>query len=515
MAKTFLNKKNNAKSTITDNPLTSGATTVNVQTGDGAKFPDAPFHATLYSSDPSSGEIVKVTAKSTDQLTIERAKEGTSAQEWAQGTKLELLMTAQLLNDFQTRTEIIVATDGSGDYNCDGSSDETEINEAITNLPSGGGIVHLKKGTYTIDGIISILKSGVTLEGEGPATIIKAANSSELNRLISVGDGGSASYSDICIKDLQVDGNGANQSSGNSSPIVIWGTDSYIHKRVTVKNCWLTGAKLDCLKMLKAEECIIDGNHFYDNTGTCIFNNHDYNTIVGNTSYNNGYFYYGSACNYTSITGNISNGDSYGIYISAGWRDAISGNIITSPSNYGISLFGSQRIAVAGNHIYGGSYGILLGNSSSITKYNVITGNTLAWQSTRAIALYAGSGGCVSNTVSGNSIYGPGQQGIYIYRSSYNTINGNTIDGVGRSATDSYDSILLTDDSATYSTYNVISNNNLHAQQTNKARYHIAENASGDDYNLVIGNICTDGVTGQIYLLGTNSVRGTNIPSSG
>lgn len=515
MAKTFLNKKNNAKSTITDNPLTSGATTVNVQTGDGSKFPDAPFHVTLYSSDPASGEIVKVTAKSTDQFTIERAKEGSSAQEWAQGTKLELLMTAQLLNDFQTRTEIVVATDGSGDYNCDGSSDETEINEAITNLPSGGGIVHLKKGTYTIDGIINILKSNVVLEGEGPATIIKAANSSELNRLIGVGNGGSVSYNDIYIRKLKVDGNGGNQTSGNSSPIVIWGTDSYLHKRITVENCWLTGAKLDCLKMLKSEECIIKNNRFYDNTGTAIFNNHDYNTITGNTSYNNGFFYYGSADNYTTLTGNVSNADGYGFYISSGWRDTISGNVVKSPTNYGFAMYGIQRIAITANHIYGGSYGIIIGNSSSITKYNCITGNTFAWQSTRAIAIYAGSGGCINNTISGNSIYGPGQQGIYVYRSSYNSITGNTIDGASRSTTNTYDSILLTDDGVTYSTYNVISSNNLQAQQTNKARYHIRENSSSDDYNLVIGNICKDGATAQISLQGTNSVRGTNIPSSG
>ena len=167
MAKTFLTKKNNAKSTITDNPLLLGATTLNVQTGDGAKFPAAPFHATLYSSDPASGEIVKITAKSTDQFTIVRAQEGTTAQQWAQGTKLELLVTAKLFDDFQTRTEIMVATDGSGDYNCDGTSDQTEINEAISNLPADGGIIRLKKGTYTISAAISILKSNVTLEGEG------------------------------------------------------------------------------------------------------------------------------------------------------------------------------------------------------------------------------------------------------------------------------------------------------------------------------------------------------------
>jgi parallel beta-helix repeat protein len=515
MAKTFLNKKNNAKSTITDNPLTSGSTTLNVQTGDGAKFPNAPFHATLYSSDPANGEIIKVTAKSTDQFTIERAKESTAAQEWAQGTKLELLMTAQLLNDFQTRTEIVVATDGSGDYNCDGSSDEDEINEAISNLPAGGGIVRLKQGTYTIDGIIEILKSNVTLEGEGPATVIKAGNASELNRLISIGNGGTTAYSDICIRKLKVDGNRDNQTSGNSSPIVIWGASGYEHKRITVENCWLTGAYLDCLKILEAQECVIKGNHFYNNTGTAIFNNHENNTIIGNVSYGNGYFYYGSACNYTTITGNVSMGDSYGVYISSGWRDAISGNIFDSFANYGIALFGSQRVAVNGNHVYGGSYGILIGNSSSITRYISIAGNTLAWQSTRAIALYAGSGGCVCNAVNGNAIYGSGQEAIYVYRSSYNTITGNAIDGSGRSSTNSYDSIILTDDGATYSTYNLISSNNIQAQQSSKARYHVRENSASDDYNLVIGNICKDGVSGQISLQGSNSVRGTNIPSSG
>jgi hypothetical protein len=161
MAKTFLTKKNNAKSTITDNPLLSGATVLNVQTGDGAKFPSAPFHATLYSSDPSVGEIVKVTTIATDQFTIERAKENTTAQQWPQGTRLELLVTAKLFDDFQTRTEVIVATDGSGDYNCDGTADQTEINEAISNLPSGGGIVRIKRGTYNLTGVVEIIKTNL------------------------------------------------------------------------------------------------------------------------------------------------------------------------------------------------------------------------------------------------------------------------------------------------------------------------------------------------------------------
>ncbi|RLE69521.1 MAG: hypothetical protein DRJ45_06545, partial [Thermoprotei archaeon] len=44
---------------------------------------------------------------------------------------------------------VYVARDGSGDYNCDGEDDQIEINQAIAYINSiGGGIVHLKNGTF-------------------------------------------------------------------------------------------------------------------------------------------------------------------------------------------------------------------------------------------------------------------------------------------------------------------------------------------------------------------------------
>ena len=374
MAKTFLTKKNNAKSTITDNPLTSGATTVNVQSGDGAKFPAAPFHATLYVSDPSVGEIVKVTTKSTDAFTIERAKENTTAQEWAQNTRIELLVTAKLFDDFQTRTEIIVATDGSGDYNCDGTDDQTEINEAISNLPAGGGIVRLKKGTYLITGLVEILKDNVVLEGEGAATLIKAADASNLGDLVRVGNGGVTAYSNVVIRNLKIDGNQANQTSGNSSPIVLWGTSSNKHSRILVENCWLTGARLDCLKIIGTQDSIIRNCFVHDNTGTGIglFTSSQHNTITGNILASNGYGIYDSACNYNTMTGNVSRNNGYGFYLSSAWREAISGNAIFTSTNYGVYILGGQRNAVTGNHFYGRSWGIIRVNSASSTKNNVI-----------------------------------------------------------------------------------------------------------------------------------------------
>jgi parallel beta-helix repeat protein len=517
MAKTFLTKKNNAKSTITDNPLLSGATILNVQTGDGSKFPDAPFHATLYASDPAISEIVKVTVKSTDQFTIERAKENTTAQEWPQGTRLELLVTAKLFDDLQIRTEITVATDGSGDYNCDGTDDQTEINEAISNLPAGGGIVQIKKGTYNLTGVVEILKSNVVLEGEGSATLLRAANASNLGDIVRVGNGGTTSYQNVIIRKFMIDGNQANQTSGASSPLVLWGASSYKHSRITVENMWLTGAKQDCLKVIAIEDSVIRNNFIYSNIGTAIglFTTSQYISITGNILTSNSYGVYDSACNYCTMTGNVLRSNGYGFYVSNGWRETISGNTIFTSTNYGVYLIGSQRVTISGNNFYGDSWSIVIGNSSNITRYNVITGNVIAWPTSQGIALYYGSGTTVSNVITGNHIFGAGGHGIYLYASSYNTITGNAIDGSSRSSNNTSHDIYLSDNGSVYSTYNVISSNNLQATQANKVAYHIRELGANDDYNLVIGNICKDGVTGQINLQGANSVRGTNIPASG
>lgn len=517
MAKTFLKKKNNAKSTITDNPLTSGATTCNVQTGDGAKFPDAPFHVTLYSTDPASGEIVKVTAKSTDQFTIERAKEGTTAQEWPQGTKLELLITAKLLDDFQTRTEVIVATDGSGDYNCDGTADQTEIQEAIDNLPAGGGVIRLKKGTYTINNTISILKSNVTLEGEGASTVIKMADGANLSDMIDVGNGGTTTYHNCQFRNIRFDCNKANQTSGTGSAIVIYGASSYKNTKHIVENCWIQDSRQDAFRLIGAEDCVVKGCIIWNagGSGIGLFTSSQFNSIQGNVLASNNYGVYDSACNYNAITGNVFRNNGYGYYSTNAWRETVSGNVFFTQTSYDIYLIGTQRTSVTGNNLYGSSWGIVVGNSANITRYNVIVGNTIAWTTNQGIALYYGSGTTVCNTVSGNTIFGCGGHGIYIYGSSYNVITDNVIDNASRTTNNTSYSIYLNNTGSVYSTYNVISNNNCQATQTNKAKYHIYEASTSDDYNLVIGNICKDGVTGQIYLQGTNSVRGTNIPASG
>ena len=71
-----------------------------------------------------------------------------------------------------TPTTIVAASDSSAAakaaaaYVCDGVNDHVEIQAALNALPSSGGVVLLKSGTYNCAGIIAP-KAGSTLKGEG------------------------------------------------------------------------------------------------------------------------------------------------------------------------------------------------------------------------------------------------------------------------------------------------------------------------------------------------------------
>lgn len=85
-------------------PATSGTSLV-VAAGHGARFPapatDGPFWATVCAAgevpDPSNAEIVQVTGRSTDTLTIVRAQGGTSARTVTVGDLVFLGVTKEML----------------------------------------------------------------------------------------------------------------------------------------------------------------------------------------------------------------------------------------------------------------------------------------------------------------------------------------------------------------------------------------------------------------------------------
>ena len=109
---------NNAVSRLAGN-ITNIATTLTITPGDGAKFPALGageyFPATVVKADGTL-EIVKVTARSTDTLTIERAIEPVggvqTAHSFSAGDKIELRMTAGSLAGEIDRMETAAAITG-------------------------------------------------------------------------------------------------------------------------------------------------------------------------------------------------------------------------------------------------------------------------------------------------------------------------------------------------------------------------------------------------------------------
>jgi len=82
--------------------INASDTGIALNAGDGAAFPTLGvsdyFYATLVSSGGTL-EVIKVTARSGDSLTVVRAQEGSSAQSFAAGSRLEMRVTAQSVLD--------------------------------------------------------------------------------------------------------------------------------------------------------------------------------------------------------------------------------------------------------------------------------------------------------------------------------------------------------------------------------------------------------------------------------
>lgn len=91
----------NYASTVITSGISAGDLTFNVTAGTGALFPVLSGTDYFYCSliEGLTIEIVKVTARSTDAFTIERAQEGTTASAFNAGANVELRLTKQGLAD--------------------------------------------------------------------------------------------------------------------------------------------------------------------------------------------------------------------------------------------------------------------------------------------------------------------------------------------------------------------------------------------------------------------------------
>lgn len=127
-------------------PAASGTSLV-VASGDGSKFPTAPFNAVIWpvNSQPTStnAEIVRVTAVSTDTLTITRQAEGTSARTVVVGDQIMLGITKKTIAELQRNAP----SDGwVAAYKQDGTAETWTYASATTFTVSGDLTTKYYKG---------------------------------------------------------------------------------------------------------------------------------------------------------------------------------------------------------------------------------------------------------------------------------------------------------------------------------------------------------------------------------
>ena len=192
----FDGHKNMAHSAVATapNPKVSGTSLV-VATGDGGRFPTVPFNAicfpTLVQPTPSNAEIVRVTDRTGDTLTIVRGQENTVAQVIDSGWIIAAGVTGKIITDIESAITVIQALLPSGAIV--GTTDsQTLTNKTLTspiiNTPTVNtptGIVKGDVGLGNLDNTSDANKPISTAQQTALTARVKAAD----NRLIQHGWG--------------------------------------------------------------------------------------------------------------------------------------------------------------------------------------------------------------------------------------------------------------------------------------------------------------------------------------
>ena len=276
----------------------------------------------------------------------------------------------------------IVAADGSGDFE--------DIQEAINDLPSTGGVVYIKEGTYSVKKI-TFPYDHISLIGSGPSTkLLLEPNVSNDVQAIYI----SKNY--ITISDLILDGNASNQSATNfdgidnggsfltifscifqnfsgpdSQAITSSGTSTYI------ESCHFSSSS--CGVMLLGPSPSVVSSIFscsspiFDSSAS---SGYYVNNEIESASGDAGIFLEGSSN--TLVLGNlIKNCSTYGIVVGAS-NSIIANNFCLNNGSYaGIISEDSERNVISGNICIGQRYGIYVeGCDRTLITSNLVLDNS-------------------------------------------------------------------------------------------------------------------------------------------
>jgi parallel beta-helix repeat protein len=471
----------------------------------------------------------------------------------------------------KTATYVVAPTGTDADYNTDGVDDQVTIKEAIDDLPAGGGRVILREGVYTFSAALSILHSDVILEGQGTGVIITLADTTDTD-IIYAGDyDENLSFTNIKIKNIEIDGNKANQSDYGTG-IYAPGTTDYLY----VENCYIHDTD-DSGIQTGAKHSIVINNIIIDTDGYSIYfwANSQYSLAQGNNiistassginalsafvTINANFVYY----NHDSSTGYaaIESGGSSNIIsnnfivlklnnnvgIKTRLENMVIGNLICSDTGTGNTSYGIwavDRVTVIGNsvhvandnnvcygvYMYAGSYNgqMRIENNmffncqvaitsggyricDTIIANNYLEDYTNAHQEGILLGSSTAAKTSYGNIITGNVIKNFGKEGIKLTNFGYSTISNNTIYNAGRLTDNTYAAILLQAGGVGYSIYNVLSGNIINNDNAKDPAYGIRENSANDGPNIVTSNVVLNCDTANISLQHVSSINANNL----
>ncbi len=308
----------------------------------------------------------------------------------------------------------------SADFvNTSTTSAQTTINAAIAALPASGGTVYLLDGTYIVDGAINI-GTNVILAGTDNATVLKLANS--VNAAVNVINATGASG--MVIRNLVIDGNRANNSSGTQTGINLSSSATNSAPGILIDGVSVSNFRSNGMYMSNINYVTITRSYVYNNaTYGVSMTGVNYASVTSNYfASNQNYALYLSNSASARITNNTAVSNAQGLTVLTDGA-IISGNKTVSNTNIGIYVAASYT-TVSGNSSTGDSKGISINVGGN---YNSITGNTVV--NSGGYAIYM-NGSNNNNELSNNTITNPGGSsnngGIYL-TGSYNLVNNNVI----------------------------------------------------------------------------------------
>ena len=357
--------------------------------------------------------------------------------------------------------------DRSGNFVCDGTDDDVEINAAISYVAAlGGGEVKLLQGEFKISASISIDADNVSLVGCGPGAtrIVAAANVHGIEV--------AAGHSHILIANLELDGSA---TTATASGIYLDGASGSEITYCLIVNCYVHDWHIDGVSLYYADNNGILGNQIISNGYDGIYIYHsNRNLILGNQANSNGE--HGICIYYYSD------------------RNLILGNQANSNGENGIQIDDhSNRNLILGNQANSNDSGIRV---QTYSNNNVISGNETNDNIFEGIYLYYNVS---NNVISGNEVRNNDNHGIYLYSSvNNNVVTGNQVYNNSQASSNSYDGIYLYD-----SNNNLISNNVIDGGNNHRYGINIANDGCND--NLVVHNRLLRNVTAHINDAGTGT----------